>query len=322
MGDGRDLNLVQGHAHVHEAVGIILTTAGRQHVRGHTAAAAGDDPGGALQVSACKLPLVVDLLFVLVARDNEVNAGLPGNVRPMQNTLTAAGGVTGRMMHDHDLPVGLRLLHRVNEPLLLVGPEFLKPTHTVLRRHGPRRTAAGAIGAVLHGVLVQLAMLSRIALGRTQVVSGIHIRAEAVEDVGIQEVEVHAERLELHKTAPVLRRHDPATIGFVGVEDLLVPALDVADASIVVISQDAPPFDTAKVLHRVHLLKDLCKLTLGEGGIIGRAVRAMRIDATGVEVIANVQHELGILAVFLQFLGLLFHPGRHQVLRHVVDWNL
>jgi|OrbCmetagenome_4_1107370.scaffolds.fasta_scaffold293508_2 hypothetical protein len=36
-------------------------------------------------------------------------------------------------------------------------------------------------------------------------------------------------RLELHATAPVLRRHDPATIGFVGVEDLLIPSLASRD---------------------------------------------------------------------------------------------
>mmetsp|Transcript_18179 Transcript_18179/g.34122 ORF Transcript_18179/g.34122 Transcript_18179/m.34122 type:complete len:277 (+) Transcript_18179:397-1227(+) len=251
--------------------------------------------------------------------NNQVNAGSSRNVRPLQDAGPTARSVAGRMVHHDNLPVRAGLFHRLGEPRLLIGPEFVEPLHAILWVGRPCGRAGFGVSAVRRGVQSGLAVFAWVARVGAKVVIRIVHGVLGIQDVRIQEEEVHAERLEVGCAAPVLCRHHPATTLLEGVVDLLVPALDVAHTAIIMISQHAPPLDVANILHRVHLLKDLRELGLGESRIMRRAIIAMRVDAARVKVVANVKHKFRRLALALQLLRLLLHAGGNQVLRHPIN---
>mmetsp|Transcript_137549 Transcript_137549/g.325779 ORF Transcript_137549/g.325779 Transcript_137549/m.325779 type:complete len:456 (+) Transcript_137549:404-1771(+) len=306
---------------VHEAIGIVLAVGRRQHFCRHATTATSDHPCRLLQISTSVCAFVEDLLLVLMAADDKVDPRFAGNGLPIQGIGATAGGVAWRMVHHHNLPARVRFFNSIGEPLLLFAPELIEPLGAIRGVGRPRSCAATRVGALFWREPVLLAVLEfvRVSPVGAKVVVWIVRRVLRVEDIRVQEPDIRVECLELNTPVPILSWHDPASTILEGVEDLLVPALDVADTTIVVVAEDAPPFHVAQVLHFVHVLEDLPELPGQEGIRWGVDAVAVRIDSTGIEVVTYVEHEPGRRALLLQLLGLHLHLARDKGLRIVID---
>mmetsp|Transcript_44410 Transcript_44410/g.102618 ORF Transcript_44410/g.102618 Transcript_44410/m.102618 type:complete len:244 (+) Transcript_44410:872-1603(+) len=99
------------------------------------------------------------------------------------------------------------------------------------------------------------------------------------------------------------------------VEDLLVPALDVADTSVVMVAQDAEPFNVHEG-SGVHLPPHLLKLRCDRSLV---AETTVLVDATRVEVVSHVDNVPCPRTVLHELLLAGKHTVADQALGNAID---
>mmetsp|Transcript_40092 Transcript_40092/g.85938 ORF Transcript_40092/g.85938 Transcript_40092/m.85938 type:complete len:382 (-) Transcript_40092:708-1853(-) len=206
---------------------------------------------------------------------------------------------TGEVRH-RDLPRGCRLFHRARQPGLLLLPKSPEPRRA---RILVNRTTSRCAGCPCRVV------------GSTDVVIRIFVIGMGILEVGVEEPEIDGEHLcgVLHSGAPIGCRHDPSRAG-PGVGDLLIPAVVEDTAAPVVISQHGKPRLAVQALAAVNTFEDLIELMVcGEGDRV-HGGSAVLLDASPVEVVADIEDVLGVADA-----SSVLHGLGHQELRLVVD---
>mmetsp|Transcript_17692 Transcript_17692/g.56624 ORF Transcript_17692/g.56624 Transcript_17692/m.56624 type:complete len:580 (+) Transcript_17692:81-1820(+) len=305
-----DVDRLQGDNHLHEAVGVVLAAGHRRLLRGHATSTTGDHPSGLAHVPAGTEVTVVDALLVGVPRDVEVHAHGLEELGPVHVGIRrVAQGESCRVVVHQDLPLRVRLWQCFLEPDVVRLPQILEPAHALA---GVVRSRGSTVSTIAR-VDIEFAVDTRVALRRADVVARDSPRRRVV-DVAVKEEKVDLEALVLHATAPVLCRQQPLVV-MPSVEDLLVPALDVANPAVIVVSQYTPPLKLRQ-LPGVHVPPDLLELD-GHGRLVGQA--AVVIDATRVEVVPDVDDEPGRGTVLHQLLLAAQHAVADEALRDAVN---
>mmetsp|Transcript_11242 Transcript_11242/g.31657 ORF Transcript_11242/g.31657 Transcript_11242/m.31657 type:complete len:221 (-) Transcript_11242:923-1585(-) len=104
---------------------------------------------------------VVQLLLVLVARDDQVDPMRPSQVSPIP------GPLPGRSVCDHDLPISVGPLEEVIHPLHLRSPQIFEVLVASRRRRWPSRAAVvqGFVrGGVTHILRIKVAGIDEVVL--------------------------------------------------------------------------------------------------------------------------------------------------------------
>mmetsp|Transcript_38099 Transcript_38099/g.113779 ORF Transcript_38099/g.113779 Transcript_38099/m.113779 type:complete len:333 (+) Transcript_38099:296-1294(+) len=225
-----------------------------------------------------------------VAGNDEVNAvGLC-------HSLPEGPPIVGREVRHHNLPVRPGLIEVVLQPYLLLVPEPSKPRQTL-----------GDVLRALHPT----SRLLRVVLSAADVVLGVGVGFLCVEVVGVQEEIVDGEAWVADRHRPVLSRHHPAAARAPRVADKLVPTAVEAEASVVVVAEDAQPGLPVQALALVDLLKVPLKLPGGDDGLRGSPT--VGVDTTPVKVVTAVENVVGA-----PYSGPAGHLIGHALLRVVV----
>mmetsp|Transcript_426 Transcript_426/g.972 ORF Transcript_426/g.972 Transcript_426/m.972 type:complete len:526 (-) Transcript_426:29-1606(-) len=310
-----NLDGVQADLHVHEAIGVIIAGLGRQHLGSDATATTCDDPSSLAHVQGGPAISVVDLLLVGVARDVEVDTV---RLKPLGPIHVAGAGaadvVLGRIMIHDDLPVSIRLGNDVDEPLVIGRPQVAEPlVATILAGRACHSTTGRALAGI-RGPIGCLALGTRICGFRTDVMFWVDTLL-GIKDIAIHEEIVHLEVLVLHRGAVVLTRHDPLAAAGPCVVDLLVPSLQEADATVIMVSQNAEPGDVDEG-GRVHRLPHVCKLVAAGRHVL---IPAMGVNTTRVKVVADVDDVPRLLSFFLEVVVDVDHLVAHQALDPALD---
>mmetsp|Transcript_2564 Transcript_2564/g.5190 ORF Transcript_2564/g.5190 Transcript_2564/m.5190 type:complete len:503 (+) Transcript_2564:3-1511(+) len=278
IADRGDLDVLLGDLEVVEAVLRLAVPVPvvdkRRGLGGDAAAASRDEAGEVRELARPGVLVIPELLVVTVPCHQEVQAHAPQLTVPR-------GLVAAREVRHDDLPLGRRLPNLALQPDLLALPQLLEPAQAQPKAWRPTRD-----GAARPGLVVLLA---------ADVVLGVLIQWLRVHDVGVDREDVHAEMLirVVHLHAVVGGGHDPA-VAVPRVGNLLIPAVVEHAAAPVVVAEDADPGHAIKALPVVDILEDLVELVLGLVGQGAHGVAAVLLDASPVEVVADVQDELWV----------------------------
>mmetsp|Transcript_80108 Transcript_80108/g.141366 ORF Transcript_80108/g.141366 Transcript_80108/m.141366 type:complete len:231 (-) Transcript_80108:37-729(-) len=117
----------------------------------------------------------------------------------------------------------------------------------------------------------------------------------------------------LHVLHPVQARHSPSIAG-PGVGNLLVPTLVELESSPVVVAEHAEPWHAVDALTFVNALEDIVELQAGHVSNLVHGAATVCVDATPVEVVADVEDEVRVL-VSCTFV----HLDGNEVLGVLVD---
>mmetsp|Transcript_13314 Transcript_13314/g.38843 ORF Transcript_13314/g.38843 Transcript_13314/m.38843 type:complete len:224 (+) Transcript_13314:967-1638(+) len=223
MGDHLHRQLVPRNAHIHEAILVVPAMDVGHGLRGYAPTAAGDDHTSLPEHSA---RAIVHLLQVPVARNVEVHTVTLDQRRPDVHV------VVGRKVGDDDLPISRGPVKDRLQPVHLRLPESLKPAMARIHRLRPLDAATS---------------VRRVVPLAADVVILVGTRWMCIVDIGVKEEEVDRAVGIPHRLAPELGRGKPAAAGAPGVADGVVPSGSEHPAAIVVVAQNAKPWQTTDV---------------------------------------------------------------------------
>mmetsp|Transcript_54165 Transcript_54165/g.75073 ORF Transcript_54165/g.75073 Transcript_54165/m.75073 type:complete len:271 (+) Transcript_54165:207-1019(+) len=238
-------------------------------LRGNASAATGNEAGEATQ----DVPLVENILHMGVAGHQEVQA------KVLVELLVPVRLVSTLEVCGDKLPVGCRVLQLLLRPLLLTSPCVPHELEAGIQILGSACGSAVGSGRVVHGT-------ADVVLGVSALRMGVH-------GVGVQHEDLNGELRILHPLHEVLAWHDPAVAG-PSVGDLLVPGLVELEASIVVVPQDTEPGLSIHPGAMINILEDLTELVRRNGVDFMHRRSAVGVDASPVEIVANVDEEVWI----------------------------
>mmetsp|Transcript_111341 Transcript_111341/g.265621 ORF Transcript_111341/g.265621 Transcript_111341/m.265621 type:complete len:340 (+) Transcript_111341:672-1691(+) len=137
-----------------------------------------------------------------------------------------------------------------------------------------------------------------------------------IEEVRVDEEEVHGEVVELYRALVVQGRLQPSTSAELQLRpsicNHLVPAVGEHETTVVVVSQHPKPLLSVEAIALVHNLIDVAPLEPRIRDFVHRR-SALHVDATPVEVVSKVDNK-----IWIPLLGIVAHPPADVELGPVV----